>query len=1039
MGLFDEKVDNANELNKLAEKIAARAGSFDDVINYFNSENINNTKLAYKTKSYTPLQLAIKFNKSFLVRHFLKLGADTTDIQDVCKELADFNIVKLLINNGVNLSEFDYEITSADLPFPLVERFGLTAEDKFNLSLYTYILLKSEDNFKQSLLRDLEGVGVTAKDSELFTPLEASIVGDNTFGLIRYYVDKSSQDLTDILSLAITLQKPDDLMAELIKLFVDNNGVKLENSSIDDMSLFEQLLNTYSEYNSNVLFEATKRLNTFEPHEKVILERFSNDKIAILEQLGFGTSAKKNEFDPNSFNDVYEKLDSYTILDSQILDNIIFNNNFSIGEKDRLLDKYLDLGGDKGNCPALKFASYNYSNYKNYDVKNIQRLIIKLLNYYNKKNKIDFGYTNDLGESYIIAYANAGLYLVVEWLLQNGAVAEDSEAITINFFASVSEEVKNKTIEILINYGCIVKGYEGMTSLMLACKVGDLELVADLLDTTVDVNEVTLNGDSALTYAVKQREIYGYSENQIKLINLLCEHGAEVNQKFIDDYGKPVTVLGMAITYKSKVLFEMFIKYGADVDSKENRFGESPLMIAARLNDIYFVDRLLELGADIDFSDEENKSVLDVTLSRDVPPAYEIYGKLRSFGAKHNNIGENEYKTNALINKAAFFDHWAIETLSQSIDINSSNSVGETALHIALNDDYDDDDIDNEKNMQLLTVEQLIFLGANVNVLNGDGETPLMLACKIGSYECTKALINAGANIGEVTKDGISAFLYAVKNISLIDYKENQIKVIKLLIEKGANINQCDNGDYGNALTMAILYNSRELFELLINAGAHINVREYAYGRTPLLTAVEHGNPYFIERLLKLGADIYLCDKYNRSLLDVALDRGYEQRIEIYNKIKSFGIEHNEIETHFGKTNALIIKAMLFRHDVIEILSQSIDINSKDEHGNTALLKAIHNQYKHVDDNYHQLLTIKKLISLGADVNAQNNKEETALILATYFGETNSIDDNMSNVINALVELGASVEYSIEIAQSMNLPEQNIEILKQYLKNKTWV
>ena len=60
-------------------------------------------------------------------------------------------------------------------------------------------------------------------------------------------------------------------------------------------------------------------------------------------------------------------------------------------------------------------------------------------------------------------------------------------------------------------------------------------------------------------------------------------------------------------------------------------------------------------------------------------------------------------------------------------------------------------------------------------------ETPLIDAINKGEVEAIKKLIESGADVNEVSTNGMTPLLTAVKN--------NQLEVIEILLAKGANIN----------------------------------------------------------------------------------------------------------------------------------------------------------------------------------------------------------------------------------------------------------
>ena len=100
-----------------------------------------------------------------------------------------------------------------------------------------------------------------------------------------------------------------------------------------------------------------------------------------------------------------------------------------------------------------------------------------------------------------------------------------------------------------------------------------------------------------------------------------------------------------------------------------------------------------------------------------------------------------------------------------------------------------------EKN-ELPLLKNLLKLGAQVNAkdINGYGQTPLMLASKLGNLEILYELIDHGANIDDTNIDGYSAMIIAAEN--------GQMKIVEQLIKKGADLN-ASTKDGNTALILA--------------------------------------------------------------------------------------------------------------------------------------------------------------------------------------------------------------------------------------------
>ena len=97
----------------------------------------------------------------------------------------------------------------------------------------------------------------------------------------------------------------------------------------------------------------------------------------------------------------------------------------------------------------------------------------------------------------------------------------------------------------------------------------------------------------------------------------------------------------------------------------------------------------------------------------------------------------------------------------------------DTGLHIAT----------RKKNLRYVTF--LISAGANANVRNAAGETPLVIACNLNFIEAVPALISAGAKVDEPNSTGETPLITAVHN--------RNIEMMRLLLQAGANPDRKDN------------------------------------------------------------------------------------------------------------------------------------------------------------------------------------------------------------------------------------------------------
>ncbi|MBB3861665.1 ankyrin repeat protein [Novosphingobium hassiacum] len=106
--------------------------------------------------------------------------------------------------------------------------------------------------------------------------------------------------------------------------------------------------------------------------------------------------------------------------------------------------------------------------------------------------------------------------------------------------------------------------------------------------------------------------------------------------------------------------------------------------------------------------------------------------------------------------------------------INTKNfSTGETALHIVV------------ARRDLTWMQFLISNGANVNVRDNRGMTPLVAACELGFIEGVDQLIKSGARVEDANNTGETPLISAVHR--------RDLALVRMLIKAGANPDRPDN------------------------------------------------------------------------------------------------------------------------------------------------------------------------------------------------------------------------------------------------------
>lgn len=121
-----------------------------------------------------------------------------------------------------------------------------------------------------------------------------------------------------------------------------------------------------------------------------------------------------------------------------------------------------------------------------------------------------------------------------------------------------------------------------------------------------------------------------------------------------------------------------------------------------------------------------------------------------------------------------------------------------------------------------------IAKGADVNVANGDGRTPLMRAAKRGYTDIVRVLLDNGSDVRKRDKNNKTALMGASK--------KGHLDIVKLLIESHADVNAHDNSGRTSLMRAAFL-GYDEVVKVLIQAKADVNAQDNK-GRTALMEAV---------------------------------------------------------------------------------------------------------------------------------------------------------------------------------------------------------
>ena len=177
-------------------------------------------------------------------------------------------------------------------------------------------------------------------------------------------------------------------------------------------------------------------------------------------------------------------------------------------------------------------------------------------------------------------------------------------------------------------------------------------------------------------------------------------------------------------------------------------------------------------------------------------------------------------------------------------------------------------------------IKTLASKGANVNITDKHGRTPLHVAAFTSNLNAMRALVVAGADPNILENDA-----YDIVTILSVD---NNVAALKLALELGASAKNITSRYDGTALIAAAHLGHAEVVQILINAGApldHIN----NLGWTALIESIVLGNggtrhTDTLRALVKAGAGLNIADSSGQTPLALARSAGYSNMVDILKK-----------------------------------------------------------------------------------------------------------------------------------------------------------
>ncbi|HWQ92088.1 MAG TPA: ankyrin repeat domain-containing protein [Clostridia bacterium] len=238
-----------------------------------------------------------------------------------------------------------------------------------------------------------------------------------------------------------------------------------------------------------------------------------------------------------------------------------------------------------------------------------------------------------------------------------------------------------------------------------------------------------------------------WAELAIYLIN----RGADVNR-----YSDSVTPLMIACYGQEHRIVEALLAAGADPNRTARRIedscGETALMLAAQRQNLWAVKRLLDAGADPKIvTYRKQTAVYFATRPRTQPGTAQVISTLVIAGCPllGNEIHRPVYRRDVSISKLLLEYDCPPNTLFDQTDANGPHK-GDTPLDLVIKTNTEDEfphtlGVSSTLPLRMQLLRTLLDSGADPNLADARGRTPLMLAVLENISEFVQILIKAGA------------------------------------------------------------------------------------------------------------------------------------------------------------------------------------------------------------------------------------------------------------------------------------------------------
>lgn len=288
-----------------------------------------------------------------------------------------------------------------------------------------------------------------------------------------------------------------------------------------------------------------------------------------------------------------------------------------------------------------------------------------------------------------------------------------------------------------------------------------------------------------------------------------------------------------------------------------------------------------------------------------------------------------------------------------------------------------------KKHLILFSFFTLFF----IPIFAQDINTELFDAIKYNSYDDVVNLVKKGANVNITDKDGATPLMWAVF--------KSDIKMVEFLVSRGADVkkkgiiylNELKTGYYGSLLCIASAEGKLDMVRYLheeckipIDDREINSEKSTDSGWTPLQWACYQKEPYGVSDFVTFDASKGAFDENNKKVVSYLISQKANVNFNDYT----------------DKNTPLILSLLSEKYAIADtLLTHDADFTLKNKDGNTAL---------HIVANHSKWDIILSIIKKGGNMNVQDNSGYTPLM---YCLSDQNPDENQIATLRMLYTAGA--------------------------------